>query len=956
MTQTFSDAFSTTGIVRMGYDSSYLYVCMTGVSGQNEARFARVYLDTRNSSLPFAGETDYALQAQILGGATSSYKGTGVPNGYTPITLNPWSAATATGNNDVAEYAIGLPLTGGWCGDHFRLAVYHHWVSGTGDDYGWPSGQYYDQPGTWQEVVLDQTTCASGKIAYVYREDTSTATHFKTLLTGAGFTVDLIPLTNITTTVFNSYDAILIANDTGNLDQWGTSAGQVSPIASANKPMIGLGEGGYAFFGKLGKFIGWPQGWHGPMDKVISAAPALTYYHTPFDFTGLLDNPIPLYPSPVNEVGIYTNGAPPDVTVIGNEPPPNPNVKPDHAPLIAQGCNQLWGFSNGPQDMNDSSRHLFINAVTFALTSQCEAPPPPPPPGGCVTITKSALPAQTAPVHPGDVIKYTIDYAVADQAQCATTQATLIDQIQYGGVYVPGSASGGITPNSEGTLIWPLGNLAPGARGSQSFSVAVLENACDNQVLPNRARLQGSTGTFDSNLLQHTVVCPPVIPTNREPPYAEEEVQVYPYPLVTGHPTQLSVRLRSLSAAAQTVTVTFQTSPDRFGIGLSYGALPVPGNPRVVTLPPHGVIQVQLDWTPVTSGHYCIQVKIEGAGFSPIYTQRNLDVSEDLRPGITDDLTFSVGNPTSVTADIDLVVDNTCPGWTASVEPVSLSSVGPADSDIRTVTLHVTPPLSGILGTGCHIDVQGWIGGQLIGGIRKLDIPPVHLPSSDPPWEEKEITVDPDPPVVGQPTQYCIEVQNPLAVSKVITLTYTVADFGAGVGFMPVGTRTLEVPPHSLQKYCISWTPSAGGTLHRCLRVVLEQSGFREQSSQRNLDLVHARPAGSLIDFVIGNPFPYTRTLSLQTNLIGLAGFVPHFTPDPPPDGLGPGESMHFTLEVREAALSSSLSPSVGLASSGTLFGDSSRAEVSVYLGDDLIGGFTVEYQPRKLFLPLLAR
>jgi hypothetical protein len=136
----------------------------------------------------------------------------------------------------------------------------------------------------------------------------------------------------------------------------------------------------------------------------------------------------------------------------------------------------------------------------------------------------------------------------------------------------------------------------------------------------------------------------------------------------------------------------------------------------------------------------------------------------------------------------------------------------------------------------------------------------------------------------------------------------------------------------------------------------LEQSGFREQSSQRNLDLVHARPAGSLIDFVIGNPFPFTRTLTLETNLIGLAGFVPHILPDPPPDSLGPGASMHFTLEVREAALSSSLSPNIGLASSGTLFGDSNRAEVSVYLGDDLIGGFTVEYQPRKLFLPLLAR
>ncbi|MFN8594913.1 MAG: hypothetical protein U0559_01830 [Anaerolineae bacterium] len=66
-------------------------------------------------------------------------------------------------------------------------------------------------------------------------------------------------------------------------------------------------------------------------------------------------------------------------------------------------------------------------------------------------------------------------------------------------------------------------------------------------------------------------------------------------------------------------------------------------------------------------------MKIESAGYAPIYTYRNLDVTEDL-PGVTDVLTFTVMNPTANPATIDLVVDNTCPGWSA----VNLPSIANA--------------------------------------------------------------------------------------------------------------------------------------------------------------------------------------------------------------------------------------------------------------------------------------
>ena len=160
--------------------------------------------------------------------------------------------------------------------------------------------------------------------------------------------MDLIPLSVVTSTLFGGYDLIIIADDTGNLDQWGAGVGQTAPITTANRPILGLGEGGYAFFGRAGSPLGWPNGWHGPQEQVLSANPALNYYHTPYDFSSVLPGPFPLYAQFVNEVGIYLGTKPP-VTAIGLEP-----ATTDHAALInnelptgALGCYQLWGYSAG---------------------------------------------------------------------------------------------------------------------------------------------------------------------------------------------------------------------------------------------------------------------------------------------------------------------------------------------------------------------------------------------------------------------------------------------------------------------------------------------------------------------------------------------------------------------------------------------------------------------------------
>ena len=949
------------GTVYLKHDSTYLYVCMRGPLGGFADRFASVYLDTTNDREGYAGPQDFALHVGIVTPTLSSYKGTGVANGYVATTINGWAAAATTGNNDVAEYAIPINVTGGWCGAHFGLAVYHHWVLAVGNDYGWPGRQYFDQPHTWQEVVLGGTApCSNGKIAYVYKRDTATAGDFKSLLESNGFTVQLIPLGVVTSTDFTGFNLVIVADDTGSLDTWGTGASQTTTLVSAGKPIVGLGEGGYAFFGQLGLGIGWPHGWHGPQDQVYGVAASLSYYHTPYEFAGLVPGPFPLYGAPVNEVGIYLPKNP-NVLPIGLEPPYAAGALADHAPLIAEkinadlaGCNQLWGYSGGPKQMNPGGGRLFVNAVTYGLAQATNCTPPPPPPTSCVTLSKSATPPNGTHVKPGDTISYTLTYTVSSP-NCNVVRAELVDKIPIDTLYVPNSASGGGTLNT-GTLIWNLGAVSAGTY-TQTFQVYVLDTQChDQRRVNNVARLQTNLGVVNSNLVTLPVDCPPVTFPNNQPPYAEDDIQIYPYPLVTGKPTQVSARIRNLLPTTQTVTVTFQASSSNvFGIGLNYATLPAPGNPKVVTLPPLGQARVQILWTPTTSGHYCIYVTVEGAGFQPILTAHNLDVSEDLRPGVTDVLTFSVGNPTPNPADVLLVVDNTCPGWTALVAPSLLSTVGPNDTDIRTAQLSVTPPLSVPLGTACHIDVQGWINGKLIGGIRKFDVPPVQLPPGDPWWEEKEISVNPDPPMAGQTISYCVELQNPLPYSRTVDLVYSYADFGAGIPFTPIETKTVTLPPNSIDKYCINWATSGSGTLHRCLLITLKQPGFQDQRSQRNVDFV--RPihgwAGITVTFGIDNPAPFTRTLKLVPVLVGIDPnlWIPHILPDPPPD-LGPNQKGMFTFELVPAVTpmaANATPPSNG-------FGDSSRVEVGVYLDDEPMGGFTVDYTPINLFLPIVMK
>lgn len=1090
----YADALGATRQVYLKHAGGNLYVCVTGVPGEVKDRFFRVYADPERGAEAFATANDLAFQVEVVSGALSAYRGTGVANGWTAAAVPGWEAkASYTPNGESAEFRIPLSLVNAACQKPSGLAVYHHWVSSVGDDYGWPSNKFYDQPKTWEEVMYGGASCVTelginkndsadpvpanqtfsyllavrnngnttatnaevsdtlpatvvydgyaapagttcsfaagtvtctigslssgatvtielklhgtvpgdisntatvkatgtdpisannsstertritvpltGRIAYVFRSDNVTAGQFKALLEGNGFTVVLIPLAEVLKRDFSEFDLVIIAHDTGYLNEWPSGTAGASPeathISAANKPVVGLGEGGYAYLGKDGKPVGWPNGWHGPLDAVNPVNTGASYWHVPNDF-GVPPSPLPLYLQPVAEVGIYLPSAPGTVA-FGLEV-----ADKEHAPLIAEkeDCDQLWGFAGPPEIMTGEAKKLFVNAVTYGLAQQC-APPPQIPPSECFKVIKSAEPSGGTGVKVGDSILYRIKYTVTNNPACAVARAVLEDTVPPDTLFVPGSASDGITPGADGVLRWNLGALAPGSSGEKLFKVSVVDSACRNQrTINNQARLSTSAGVITSNVVTHPVDCTPVVPEGTQPPYAEDEIEIYPYPLVAGRVTELSVRIRNLTGIAQTVTVAFETSPERFGIGLSYGPIPVAGNPRVVVLPPMGSVEVALNWTPATSGHYCIRVKIESRGHPPVYTYRNLDVTENLQPGVRDDLPFAVRNPTAAKADMVLVVDNTCPGWTAWVTPAVLAGMMPGE--VRTATLSVVPPADRPLGTECHIDVQAWIGDQLIGGIRKLDVPPVQLPEANPPWEEREIVLLPNPPVLGVPGQICVDVQNPLGVPRTVNLEFSVAAFGAGIPFTPVGSRPgVVLPANSITRHCINWMPTAvsNGNLHRCIQVRISQAGFVDQVSQRNVDLRRLRLASWAellalrIPFSIGNPEPFPQELRVEMRVVGLRRWPGIIDPDPPmiegiqpaidpqpPKVLPAGAAHDFTLRFVQPGLTAAMGD-VGEP------GDAASVEVTVYLNDRPAGGFSavVEVGPR-LYLPVIRK
>lgn len=230
-----------------------------------------------------------------------------------------------------------------------------------------------------------------------------------------------------------------------------------------------------------------------------------------------------------------------------------------------------------------------------------------------------------------------------------------------------------------------------------------------------------------------TPVSPVLTPTNgtsgaflaESVPYAAGSISVYPDPPVHLQNATISVILHDPYNVSLNISrIDFQV----LGLNVGDSGWSEVGELNNVILAPGETSTFSVPWFVATSGHHCVRIVLTYPGDPPTQQlQHNYDVEPDQLSGQTGSVSFTLGNPTESTADVTLQVGPQAPwpsGWTTSLTlngetygqgSFVLPSVAPGP--MGSATLSITPS-AGSPGTGT-VDVSEWIGGALVGGIRK---------------------------------------------------------------------------------------------------------------------------------------------------------------------------------------------------------------------------------------------
>jgi len=461
----------------------------------------------------------------------------------------------------------------------------------------------------------------------------------------------------------------------------------------------------------------------------------------------------------------------------------------------------------------------------------------------------------------------------------------------------------------------------------------------------------------------------PPVPVHRpkDPPYAESEIFVDPYPTLPGLPTILGVEVSNPTPFTQLVTATFSVAP--FGIGLPFNSAGITPASMVLNIPPNGMVRGKTLWKPPDfGGKFCVRVTLQSAGHEPVWSQRNIDVGEPLAPGVPHTLEFPVGSwPYTKPVTIALAMLNYRPDWQVRITPEVLHNVQPFE--LVPVSLTVTPTVDAELGTTEPIlDLEAYVNGELLGGIRKLDIPPVplHKPHEKG-YAESEIVINPEPPQQGKLTSISTLVYNTSDSPMTIDLEFGWAQFGMGIPFTSTGisppTRTVHLAPGANSVATVSWTPVYSGSQCVFIRLSDPQGIYEPQESQRNVHVEPAQPCAQPFTklFLISNSTSSAVTVTIGSSAINLPpGW--NYTVAPQQVELGPYQSATITVTLyppcpktaQEMRALQEYSMSQQSGSVGII-------DVEGYIDGGLVGGIEIMLPyaaapPQQLYLPLVRK
>ncbi|NQT26937.1 T9SS type A sorting domain-containing protein [candidate division KSB1 bacterium] len=268
-------------------------------------------------------------------------------DGYVTIELSRNGAAwEEIGSVDVNSGAYAWDVTGSVSGNCLIK------ITGEGQVVSDSSDSYFS--------IIEQSGNIR-EIAYIHADIAimDAANGYKAMLDTSSCPTTIINNSEITQTDFSDYDLILL--EPFWVSQWIDAQSAIDTLNNSGKPIIGLGRGGYRFFGYLNLDIGHPHGAQFNDMNAYVLDPWMSLYFEPHIIHVPADSILQFHSSSSN-VAIAAS-TDPSLTLIAGVVDHN-----NHYGIVKEEDRYLlWGFGAVPDSLTQIGRDLFVNLITYMV-------------------------------------------------------------------------------------------------------------------------------------------------------------------------------------------------------------------------------------------------------------------------------------------------------------------------------------------------------------------------------------------------------------------------------------------------------------------------------------------------------------------------------------------------------------------------------------------------------------